>query len=88
MRKRRRVDPSKIDGRPPTKKRINEDKKRKCGRKHKFNTEEEAEKMARLRSMAIEDGTGHMSAYKCPYCPYYHYGHTPVVVMLDKYRNE
>lgn len=83
MARPRKVKASKIDGRNPTKKRINDDKKRKCGGKQKFNSFEAAEEMAAYRQMAINDG--HLSAYKCPYCPYYHYGHTPLAIMFDRY---
>ena len=67
-----------------TKKRINDDKKRKCGHKIKYQTIQEAERHARL--LMMKDGR-HSSAYKCPYCRYYHCGHTPYEKMVEALAN-
>ena len=50
------------------------DKKKKCGRKVRYPDSEKAETAA-LHLMKVR-GT-HISAYKCPYCRYWHIGHTP-----------
>jgi hypothetical protein len=63
-----------------TKKRINDDKRKRCGRKVKFRTLAEAEFHANI--IRMKDGF-HSSAYLCPYCRFYHAGHTPYKVLAE-----
>lgn len=63
-----------------TKARINREKKRKCGRKVKHSTFEQADNAAKI--LMMRDGR-HSSAYLCNYCHYWHVGHTPFEAMME-----
>lgn len=67
-----------------TKKRINDDKRRKCGGKIKHLTLEAAERHAAI--LCMKDGR-HSSGYHCPYCHYYHAGHTPYAKIAEAMAN-
>ena len=47
-----------------------------CAGKLAFVTEEEAQNAA-YRPKEMLSAWGYMSAYKCKFCKFYHYGHAP-----------
>jgi hypothetical protein len=57
-----------------TKRRIIEDQKNRCGRKRKYSDPKRANDAANVLQMRERN---HISAYECPYCHYWHIGHTP-----------